>query len=191
MVGDLGAQAREVHATAREARDFWFALPREKRFAKDDALDADICKRFGALRNRLLATGADGWRDDPATLLAAIIVLDQFSRNLHRGTSGAFAADGVALGLTMLALERGWEEGYSAEERSFLYMPLMHAEDPAAQRLSVDRFATLAEEEHLRFALEHADVIGRYGRFPTRNAALGRRSTPAEEAYLSQPDVGW
>jgi uncharacterized protein (DUF924 family) len=190
MGGDLGAGAVEVHAC--DILRFWFDEgPREKHFAKDNALDADIGQRFGALRDAVLASDAAGWCDTPDGILAAIILLDQFSRNIHPDTSQAFAADPLALRLTQEAIARGWDEAIDVERRAFLYMPLMHAEDPAVQRESVACFTPLGNEENLDYAHEHAAVIDRFGRFPSRNAALGRASTPEEHAYLSQPGAGW
>lgn len=171
--------------------DFWFGLAPETHFAKDEALDRVIAERFGALRDRVLATGAVGWRDDPDTLLAAILLLDQFSRNLHRGSAQGFAADPIALALCLSAIDAGWEYRYPPERLAFVYMPLMHAESRAMQDLSVAKFAELGREENERFARDHRDVIRLYGRFPSRNAALGRASTEAELAYLSRPDAGW
>lgn len=177
---------------AREVLDFWLGeVPAEKRFAKDAELDRQIGERFGALRDAVLDGGAKGWRDDPKRLLAAIILLDQFSRNLHRGTPQAFAADPLALALTREAIARGWDAGYSPVERQFLYLPLMHSEDLGVQALSVEKFEELGDENVLKFARDHSEVIDRYGRFPSRNAALGRASTAEEEAYLNRPGAGW
>jgi uncharacterized protein (DUF924 family) len=192
MGDDLGAREHEVHAAAKAVLAFWFdETPADKHFAKDEALDRAIADRFGALRDRLLETGAAGWTDDPETLLAAIIVLDQFSRNIHRGSGEAYAADALALDLTHRALARGWDEAVPRERRAFLYLPLMHAEDREEQRLSVECFARSGLAENLDFAKAHRAVIEQFGRFPSRNAALGRVSTEAEQAYLSQPGAGW
>lgn len=171
--------------------DFWFALPIERQFAKDAALDAEIARRFGALRDSVLAEDAAGWRDDPDTLLAAIILIDQFSRNLYRGTPEAFAGDALAVRLTIAAIDRGWEERYPPERRAFLYMPLMHAEDVPLQELSVAKFEALGRVENLSFARDHRDVLVRFGRFPGRNAALGRSTTAEEQQWLEAHDGGW
>lgn len=170
--------------------DFWFGVPPEKRFVRDEALDREIRDRFGALRDEVLATEAAGWRGDPDALLAALIVLDQFSRNLHRGSAEAFAADPLALGLTATAIGHGWEDRYPPDRRVFLYLPLMHAEDAAVQALSVAKYDALGLEENIRFARDHREVIARFGRFPNRNAALGRDTTPEEQAWLDQGG-GW
>ncbi len=171
--------------------DFWFALTLDQQFAKVAELDRTIGERFGRLRAEVLATEAEEWRDDPDALLAAVILLDQFSRNIGRGTARAFEGDALALDLTHAAMDRGWEERYPPDRRVFVYMPLMHTEDAVTQALSVERFIALGDPRNLAFAVEHRDVIERYGRFPSRNAALGRTSTPDEEAYLSRSDAGW
>ena len=171
---------------------FWFdELTPEQHFAKDDKIDATIRKRFCALHDLVMASGAAGWRDAPDCLLAAVIVLDQFSRNIHRGTAQAYAADKLALSLTLEAIGKRWDDGMPPERAAFLYMPLMHAENVEAQRLSLQKFTALGQAENLRYAMEHAVVIEQFDRFPTRNAALGRASTPEERIYLSRPDVGW
>ena len=192
MADDLGAAQTEVHADAAAVLRFWFdEVPPEQRFAKDAALDRTIAERFGKLRARVAADAALGWRDRPDHLLAAIVLLDQFSRNLFRDTAAAFATDDLALELARHGIAMGWDEGMPAEHRAFLYMPLMHAEDADVQAESVALFTALGDPENLKFAREHADVITQFGRFPSRNAALSRESTPAEREYLSRPDAGW
>lgn len=190
MARDLGMTAGEVDTWTREVLDFWFALSTEQQFAKDPAFDEQLRARFGALRDRVAATRAAGWSNDPRTLLAAVIVLDQFSRNMFRGQAEAFASDPLARYLTDLALERGWDAEMSPAERVFLYLPLMHAEDREGQEASVRLFEALGIEENAAFARDHAAVIERFGRFPSRNAALGRESTPEEQAYLAEGG-GW
>lgn len=190
--GDLGIQDGEVHAKAHEILGFWFdLLMPEQHFRRSASVDRAIRERFAALRDTVLGSGAAGWRDEPETLLAAVILLDQFSRNIHRGKGEAFAADPLCQALVRHALDQGWEAAMPPERRAFLYMPLMHAEDRELQKLSVEKFSEPGLEYNLDFAREHAEVIERFGRFPTRNAALGRESTPAEAEYLRQPGVGW
>lgn len=190
MAGDLGVAGGEVHAQA--VLDFWFGeVPPDKHFAGDDALDRTIAERFGPIRDAVLVSRADGWRGDPDSVLAAIILLDQFSRNIHRGKSEAFTADRLALALARLAIGMGWDASLAPERRAFLYMPLMHAENSKAQELSLACFERLGDPQELRYAREHAEVIARFGRFPNRNAALRRRSTPEEQAWLSRPGAGW
>lgn len=192
MSGDLVAADGEVHGAAREVLDFWFgALTPEQQFARDDAVDAAIKERFGACRDLVLASGAAGWRDPRDNLLAAVILLDQFSRNIHRGSPQAYAADELALALTLEAIANGWDRTLPPERAAFIYMPLMHAENAEAQRLCLEKFTALGRAENLRFAMEHAVVIEQFGRFPSRNAALGRESTAEELTYLARPDAGW
>ena len=171
---------------------FWLEeTPAAKRFAKDYAFDVEIARRFGAWRDEVLASGAEGWTDNPADLLGAIVLLDQFSRNIHRDTARAFEADALALKLAKLAVEKGWDAGMTGVERQFAYLPFEHSESLDDQRESVRLFTDLGDAEALRYARDHKAVIDRFGRFPSRNAALGRASTPEEQEYLSQPGAGW
>jgi len=166
---------------------FWFGeMGKERWYAKDAAIDRRIRARFGALPDAILASKAVAWRDTPDHLLAAIIVLDQFSRNLHRGSAKAFAADPLALDLALLGLDRGWDAGMTFEQREFLLMPLMHSENLAIQNRALVEFAKLGDANVLAFAKLHHDQIARFGRFPGRNAALGRRSSEAEERVLAE-----
>ncbi|MDQ3144340.1 MAG: DUF924 domain-containing protein [Pseudomonadota bacterium] len=164
---------------------FWFdEVGKDRWFAKSDVLDSVIERRFGALRDSVLAEQAKAWRDDPQHLLAAIILLDQFSRNIHRDSARAFTGDPLALQLTMLALDRGWDKGMPPERLQFLVMPLMHSERLADQERALIEFERLGDAYVLDFARLHHDQIKRFGRFPGRNAALGRRSTEAEQRAL-------
>jgi uncharacterized protein (DUF924 family) len=176
LASDLGSTATEVHARAEEVLSFWFeALMPEQWFAKSEPLDREIGDLFEALRVAVLESKAAGWRDDPRTLLAAVILLDQFSRNVHRGTAEAFAADPLAQELASLAVARGWDRAMTPEQRQFLYLPFEHAESRELQAVSLSCFEALGQEEALEYARQHAEVIARYGRFPSRNAALGRQ----------------
>ncbi|KTF70174.1 hypothetical protein ATB93_05705 [Sphingomonas sp. WG] len=163
----------------------------EQWFSASASVDQEIADLFGADRDAVLATDAEGWDEAPDTLLAAIILLDQFSRNIHRGKAEAFAGDALARRLACHALERGWDTGMTDEQRQFLYLPFEHAEDAEFQALSLRCFEALGLEEPLAYARDHADVFRRFGRFPGRNAALCRISTPEELEYLSQPGAGW
>ena len=119
--------------------------------------------------------------------LAAVIVLDQFPRNMYRGASRAFAADGAALSLAKEALMRGFDRELSIDERKFLYMPFEHSENPAEQARSMELFGTLESELDLDYARRHKEIIDRFGRFPHRNAVLGRISTPEEIEFIKEP----
>ena len=175
-----------IHEQAAEVLDFWFEeAGKERWWKKDEEFDAEIRERFGVLRNDVLTTQATGWRDDSETLLAAVIILDQFSRNLFRVDAEAFAADELALDLTRKALANGWDEAMDRDNRQFLYMPLMHSEHMADQNESVRLFDAMADDGHDRHAHLHRDQIERFGRFPGRNEALGRTSDEAEREALA------
>jgi uncharacterized protein (DUF924 family) len=175
----------------RDVLDFWFdELDEHDWFARSAHIDAAIRARFGGLHARLamdggIETGVDV--ANPREVLAAVIVLDQFSRNIHRGTPQAFAADAIARRLARQSVERGLDHSMPAVERLFLYLPFEHSEDPEDQALSVRMFGALGNENWTRHALAHQSIIDRFGRFPHRNAALGRTSTPEERALLEDP----
>lgn len=169
---------------------FWFDEVGENRwFAKDAALDREITRRFGPFRDALLSSKARGWRDEPGHLLAAIIMLDQFSRNIHRGSARAFEADELALAFSKLALERGWVHDAPYDWRQFFLMPLQHSERLEDQQRSVEEFRQAGNALGLRYALLHLDQIRRFGRFPGRNLALGRVSTPQELAVIERGET--
>jgi uncharacterized protein (DUF924 family) len=176
-------------AWVAEVLDFWFGeLGPRQWFAQDAALDESIRARFGALHAHLLATQARevelfGGR----AARAAVIVLDQFSRNLYRGSAQAFAGDDLARQLAREAIACGEDAKLSAEERLFLYLPFEHSEELADQELAVHLVEQLENGEWTRYALAHRDLIARFGRFPHRNAALGRDSTPEELEAMAGP----
>lgn len=164
---------------------FWFEeVGKERWFAKDETLDREIARRFGDMRKRVLATRAAGWRDSVETMMAAIILLDQFSRNMFRGSAKAFEADPLALELALESLSRGWSHTAPTDWGIFLLMPLMHSEEPSVQERSVEEFRRLGNPNNLEFALKHREQITRFGRFPGRNKALGRVSTSEERDAL-------
>ena len=153
-------------------------------FKVDPAFDAAIRARFGALHARALAGELWGWRAEASGRLAEVIVLDQFSRNLHRGSAQAFVGDGIALVLAQEAVTDGVDALLAPVRRRFLYMPYMHSESPAVQNAGLALFGSLGDADTLEHARRHRAVIAQFGRFPTRNAALGRANTPAEAAFL-------
>ena len=169
---------------ARAVIQFWCEeLSPEQHWKKDPAIDRHIAERFGKIRQRVLTTRAEGWRDSPETVAAAIILLDQFSRNMFRGSSKAFEADGLALELCNLGIERGWVDQMPKPLPSFMLMPLMHSEQPSDQERSVAEFRG-RDPLNYKFALLHRDQIKRFGRFPGRNQVLGRVSTPEEREVI-------
>jgi uncharacterized protein (DUF924 family) len=187
MARDLGSPTGQVHDQAAAVLRFWFEETPEKAwYVQDDVLDTEIIRRFRTMRDEVVRSRAMGWRDDPDALLAATILLDQFSRNMFRGGAEAFATDPLARELVDVAINRSWDKGFDLRHGQFLYMPFMHAEDMVAQRRSLALFAGTDNEVYAR---RHAEQIERFGRFPQRNAALGRASTPEEEAFLSRPGV--
>lgn len=182
--------------TSDDVLDFWWGAaqaPRPMWFRKDADFDALIHERFGDLIAEALRGGLAPWRKTVGGRLAELIVLDQFTRNAFRDTPRAFAGDPLALPLAQDLIARGYDQALAPLKRWFAYMPLQHAEDMAAQTQSVVLFEALAAEAPEQcgtafdFALRHHDVIRRFGRFPHRNAPLGRDSTPEELAFLEQP----
>jgi uncharacterized protein (DUF924 family) len=167
--------------------DFWFEeLCETDWYAKSERIDAQIRSRFLAVHERLVARDGDV-AARPRTLLAAVIVLDQFSRNLFRGTARAFAADPIARRLSRAALSHGFDAVMKEQERLFLYMPFEHSEDREDQALAVELIARLGNDAWTRYAIAHQDMIERFGRFPHRNAILNRTSSADEDALLKQP----
>ena len=167
---------------------FWFTEITPAQWWKvDPAFDALIGERFGALHRAACAGALDGWRRDPRGRLAEVIVLDQFSRNLHRGTPGAFAADPMALALAQEAVAGGLDLALSVDERAFLYMPYMHSESRTVHAEAERLFGSLGRPNSLHFEQRHRAIVDRFGRYPHRNAILGRTSTPEELAFLQEP----
>jgi len=173
---------------------FWFEeTPEKDWFQGGEAFDAKIKERFRSVYDSAAAGAFESWAEDAQGALALCIVLDQFPRNMFRGSAQAFASDDHALRVARQAVERGFDRELSPVQRRFLYLPFEHSEDLADQKRSVALFETIREEDELGYdyALRHLDVIERFGRFPHRNAALGRTNTAEEEDYLSQPGAGF
>ena len=167
--------------------EFWFdELGEAHWFAKNDSIDARIRSRFLSLHRQLVADGGCVVQT-PRGLLAAVIVFDQFSRNLFRGTPQAFAADSIALSLSRAAIRRGADAGLTEPQRLFLYMPFEHSEDRQDQAHAVELISRLGNEGWTRYAIAHQAIIDRFGRFPHRNAILNRTSSADEFALLQQP----
>ncbi len=188
MSRDLVMGAPQVHQSAEDVLAFWLGeVPPEKRFARDAALDAAIADRFTDLRAQVVASHAAGWRAAPRPLLAAVILIDQFGRNLFRGSGEAFAADPLARALAGEAATRRFGQGMDATGRQFLWMPFMHGESMADQLRSIALQSDGGSDLVIRFAHAHAAQIARFGRFPQRNEALGRETTADEAAFLAEP----
>jgi uncharacterized protein (DUF924 family) len=183
---------------------FWFGhpgepgygQPRGEWFRKDAAFDETIRQRFLPAVEATLAGQFDAWADEADGTLALLILLDQFPRNLFRNEARAFAGDAAARRLAERAVAQGWDRDMTAVQRVFLYLPFEHSEALADQERSLALFAALAAEHpgndgFLDYAERHHAVIARFGRFPHRNAALGRSSTAEEADYLAQPGAGF
>jgi uncharacterized protein (DUF924 family) len=187
--------------------DFWFGPLDEHGSAdsehmarwwkKDPAFDDEIRRRFGDLSRAIDSRRLDSWLDDPRGRLAQIVVLDQFSRNMHRDTPAMFAGDPRALELALEGIARGHDRELSLDQRIFMYTPLVHSEELAHQERAVVLLAALRDSappsarervaEVARYAEMHRDIVRRFGRFPHRNAILGRESSAEEIAFLQEP----
>ena len=190
--------------TPADVLDFWFGAPgsaehgslRKCWFEKNPAFDEDIRQRFLPALEAAVAGQLDGWANQPESLLALIVLLDQFPRNLFRNTPRAFATDARALVLAQQAVTQGFDAQLMPVARAFIYLPFEHSEDLAMQDHAVALFTALAGNgveftSYLDYAEQHREVIRRFGRFPHRNAILGRASTAAEIEYLAQPGAGF
>jgi uncharacterized protein (DUF924 family) len=168
--------------------NFWFeeVEPRQWWIA-DPVLDRLIAQRFGALHAQAAQQGLPAWRISAQGCLAEIIVLDQFSRNIHRGTPAAFACDAMALQRAEAAIIRGMHRPLPPAQRAFLYLPFMHSESREVHERAMQLFSEPGLEANLAAEIRHKAIIDRFGRYPHRNAALNRASTPDEVAFLSTP----
>lgn len=195
---------KNPHPAALDVLDFWLAdglqldWPsqdlNERWFGGGPAQDEAVRQRFGPLVDEALDGGLTDWETEPRDRLALIVLLDQLSRNVHRGERRAFEGDARAQRLSLLSLTEGVDATLSPAGCVFLYMPLMHAENLALQDECVARFQRLVDSSpeplrdklasNLRFAALHRDIVARYGRFPYRNAVLGRNTTPDENVFL-------
>lgn len=173
--------------------NFWFgAEARAHWFSKSDAFDDALRDRFEALYDQAADGKLSDWQNTPKGALALSIILDQFPRNMFRGTPRMYATDAAALAVAGWAVDRDFDLQFkSTEERIFFYLPFEHSEDLEDQYRCVMLMKERANAEFLQYAVDHFQVIEKFGRFPHRNAILGRRDTPAEEDYLAEPDAGW
>jgi len=194
----------DIDPRAQQVLDFWFGRPgdahhlqtRPAWFRKDPAFDATIRERFGALIEAGLCGELAAWNEEPSTSLALIVLLDQFTRNVFRDSTRMCAGDPLALAAARAMVASGADRSLPGVQRQFVYLPFEHAEDLAAQREALRLFAQLEADEPalaglLEWARKHHDIVERFGRFPHRNAALGRASTPAEIEFLKQPGSGF
>jgi uncharacterized protein (DUF924 family) len=175
---------------AQSVLDFWFRGNEERKewFQKDPAFDDEIRARFLPLYEAAARGALAAWKHSPRECLALIILLDQFPRNMFRDSARAFAADPLALDAARHAVASGYDRSLSEIERTFVYLPFEHSENLADQETALRLFAGHANYE---WARKHWEIVRRFGRFPHRNAVLGRQNTPAEIEFLKQPGSGF
>jgi len=179
-------------STPDDILSFWFGeLQPKDWFKPHPSLDSECEQRFRSTHLELARSVPSEWRATPSSRLATIILFDQMPRNMYRGTPLAFATDGLALREATLALEAEADRGLSVDQRVFLYLPFEHSENLVDQNRSVALFTDLGDANYLDYAIRHREIVLRFGRFPHRNAILGRVSTPAEVTFLSQSGSGF
>jgi uncharacterized protein (DUF924 family) len=196
----MAAMSSTTPASPEAVLEFWFGppddpghqLPRPAWFRKDPAFDLQIRERFGGTLEAALQGRLAAWAAEPLSALAQVIVLDQFTRNAFRDTARAFAGDAQALAAAQAMVAAGQDLTLTGVQRQFVYLPFEHAEDIATQREALRLFGALGQDEPaladlLRWAQAHHDIVERFGRFPHRNAVLGRASTAEEAAFLLTP----
>jgi uncharacterized protein (DUF924 family) len=171
-------------ASAAEVVTFWQAAGPDRWFTKDDVFDKEIRERFFDTYEAAAAGKLSDWEQSAQGALALLILLDQFPRNMFRADARAFATDPLARAITAGAIVRGFDSQVPKELRGFFYLPFEHSEDLADQERCIALNKAIGDAENLKWAEIHADIIRRFGRFPHRNAALGRTTTPEEQAFL-------
>ena len=172
----------------KEVLKFWFdELEPKQWWIKDAALDRLITDRFAALHRQATRGELYSWRGQAQGRLAEIIILDQFSRNMYRGSCLSFACDAQALALAQEAVSVGADVLLTPMERNFLYMPYMHSESPVIHQVALELFSRNGIEASYDYEIRHKEIIDKFGRYPHRNAVLGRKSTAAEIEFLKQP----
>ncbi len=159
---------------------FWFGLGKEQWWNGGPELDEEIRRRFLETWAEKRQLPVEAFLDDPLTALAGVILFDQVPRNIFRGHSEQYATDHLALAIARAAVDRGFDDQLQPQERGFLYMTFQHSEDPGDQIRSLQLFTALGDDEQLRYAKLHHAIIERFGRFPHRNAVLGRKPRPEE-----------
>jgi uncharacterized protein (DUF924 family) len=170
--------------SAEDVLAFWLAAGSDRWFEHDAAFDAAIRERYAATYEDAAAGKLSAWENSPAGALALVIMLDQFPRNMFRATARAYASDPLARTVAERAIAKGFDQQIAMPERTFFYLPFEHAEDLADQQRAVALIRATGDADQLKWAVLHADIIRRFGRFPHRNAVLGRTTTPQEQAFL-------
>jgi uncharacterized protein (DUF924 family) len=175
-----------VSETPQHVLRFWREAGAERWFRKDDGFDAEIRARFEAAHHAAARGELAAWEDDADGALALLLLLDQFPRNMYRGSAHAFATDPLARAIAARAIERGFDRAVKTPFRLFFYLPFEHSEDPRDQARATALIEAIGDTELAKWAKLHADIIARFGRFPHRNACLGRSSTEAEKQFLAE-----
>ncbi len=182
----------EPTVEAQGVLDFWYGeLAPEQWWKRDDAVDGEITSRFSALYERLAGKVPQSWLASPRGALAAVIVLDQFPRNMFRGNPRSFETDAKALEIASDTIASRRDVMLSQSERTFLYMPYQHSEEREVQARSIVLFQKIDDLANLESAIKHKEIIDRFGRFPHRNKMLGRVSTPGEAEFLEKTRLFW
>jgi uncharacterized protein (DUF924 family) len=176
----------ERYATPEEVIAFWRAAGPDRWFSKDEAFDRVCRERFLIVHEAAAAGDLNEWELTPQGALALCLLLDQFPRNMFRGTRRAWRTDPVALDVADRAIERGHDKAVEPDMRRFFYLPFMHSEELPDQERSVALAEAAGDAETVKWARHHRDIVARFGRFPHRNAILGRESTPEEAAFLAE-----
>lgn len=176
--------------SAADVISFWREAGAERWFKRDEAFDASIAERFAGAVADAAAGRLDMWEATAEGTYGLLILLDQFPRNIHRGTPLAFASDPKARQVAKRALTKGYDRKMPPQERGFFYLPFEHSEDPADQARSIELFEAMGDAEQLKWAVIHKEIIDRLGRFPHRNPILGRTMTAQEQAFLDEGGFG-
>lgn len=181
----------EAHLQALQGLiEFWFAPEnRSAWFNASPQTDAEIRQRFEGVWKSAARGELDGLLSDPSTALAMVILLDQVPLNMYREDKLRYSTADAAVSITRLSLDQGWDDDLGADQKAFLYMPLMHSENMDDQNLSVACYEKAGLDDNARFARHHREIVRRFGRFPHRNHALGRESTPEELEYLASDEA--
>ena len=174
-----------------EILNFWLQAGPQIWFKKDDAFDQSVKEKFQTLPDQIVDGQYDHWQTHPNGMLASVLALDQFPRNIHRGTARAFAYDETARKFAKTAIDQQWDQQVSDEIKAFFYLPFMHSEDINDQHFCLNLYRKADDEQGVGYARRHLELIEKYGRFPHRNALLGRKSTLEEEDYLSTEGAGF
>jgi uncharacterized protein (DUF924 family) len=177
-------QNTPAQRSAEEVLAFWLAAGHERWFEPDEDFDAQIRQRFATTYEDAAAGRLSAWENSPQGALALVIVLDQFPRNIFRGSARSYTADPLARAVAQRAIARGFDKQIAMPQRSFFYLPFEHSEELADQERAVELMRATGDVDLLKWAELHADIIRRFGRFPHRNAMLGRATTPDEQAFL-------